>query len=59
VLSQFEPNMRVTLARVRHNDYRGLAGTVKRTVKSRNVVVIQCDNGKLYDANPENLELNP
>lgn len=43
--------------RVRHPEYRGLTGTVKQVIKSRGVVAILCDNGKRYDAFPENIEL--
>lgn len=43
--------------KVRHAEFRGVCGTVERTVKSRGVVVVRCDNGKRYDALPENIEL--
>jgi hypothetical protein len=59
-LEQFKPGMRVILARVRHADWQGVTGTVRRAVKSRQVVTVDCD-GKghysLYDAKPENLDI--
>jgi len=45
---------------VRHADFRGLHGTVKRVVKkgfNGPYVTVVCDNGKLYDADPENVML--
>lgn len=53
----FNKGDRVRLAeKVLHPEFRGLTGTVKKTVKSRGVVTVICDNGKRYDALPENLE---
>lgn len=40
---------------VRHAEYRGMRGTIKRIVKSRNVITIVCENGEYYDALPENV----
>lgn len=42
---------------VLHEEFRGLLGTVKKTVKSRGVIEIQCENGKPYRAFPQNVEL--
>lgn len=42
---------------VLHPEYRGLTGTVKKVIKSRNVINVICDNGKRYDAYPQNVEL--
>lgn len=53
----YEPGERVKLSeRVLHPEFRGQTGTVKRTVKSRQVVTVALDNGERYDARPENLE---
>ena len=41
---------------VRHQDVAGLTGTVKRAVKSRNVVTINLDRGDSYEAYPANVE---
>lgn len=43
--------------KVLHPEYRGLTGTVKKIVKSRNVVEVLCNNGKIYRAYPQNVEL--
>lgn len=43
--------------KVRHEEYRGMTGYVNKVVKSRGVVVVLCENGKRYDAQPENVEL--
>lgn len=43
--------------KVRHAEYRGMMGTVKKVIKSRNMVAVICDNGKRYDAFPENVEV--
>jgi len=52
----FQPGDRVTLSRVKHEEFRGQQGTVRRYIKSRNVVEIKLDDGKLYDSYPENLD---
>jgi ribosomal protein L21E len=53
----FEPGERVRLSdRVFHPNFRGLTGTVKRTVKTRQIVEVLLDNGEEYGARPENLE---
>ena len=53
----YEPGERVRLSeRVLHPEYRGKVGTVKRTIKTRQVVAVILDGGKEYDARPENLE---
>ena len=58
IMRPFSPGDRVHLSgKVLHAEFRGLCGTVVRSVKSRGVVVIHCDNGKNYDAFPENVEL--
>lgn len=47
---------------VRHAEYRGLIGTVKRVVKSRGVVTVNVRlNGcqTTYDAFPDNLFIPP
>ncbi|MDR3560505.1 MAG: hypothetical protein P4N59_03545 [Negativicutes bacterium] len=53
-----ETDNRVRLTeKVLHEEFRGMTGTVKRFIKSRGVVWVECDNGKRYDAYPENIEL--
>lgn len=42
---------------VRHKEYAGRIGQVRKTVKSRNVVCVIFDDGTTYDALPENVEL--
>jgi len=44
------------LSTVRHQDVAGLAGTVRRAVKSRNVVSVNLDRGDSYEAFPGNVE---
>ena len=44
-------------AGVRHKEYAGLAGVIKKAVKSRNVYTIALDDGRYYDAAPENVEV--
>jgi hypothetical protein len=52
-----EPGERVRLSeRVLHPEFRGQIGTVKRTIKSRQMVAVILDGGAEYDARPENLE---
>lgn len=47
---------RITLSNnVRHAEFRGQQGTIERVIKSRNMVVVICDNGQYYDALPENV----
>lgn len=60
-LKDFQVGQRVRLADdVRHAEFRGMIGTVRRLVKSRNVVVVEgvTDSGfeKRYDADPGNVE---
>lgn len=43
--------------KVRHAEFRGLCGQVKQVVKTRGVVKIMCENGKRYEALPENIEV--
>lgn len=43
--------------KVRHAEFAGLTGTIQRIIKSRGIVVVLCDNGKRYDAFPENVKL--
>jgi hypothetical protein len=43
--------------KVRHAEYRGLVGTVKKIIKSRGLITVVCENGKRYDAFPENVEV--
>lgn len=53
----YEPGERVRLSeRVLHPEFRGRAGTVKRTIKSRQMVAVILDGGTEYEARPENLE---
>jgi hypothetical protein len=53
----YAPGERVRLSeRVLHPEYRGKVGTVKRTIKSRQMVAVILDSGTEYDARPENLE---
>lgn len=55
-LSDFKTGDRVQLGPdVLHKTYAGVTGTVKKTVKRRNVIVVVCDDGKSYDAYPENV----
>lgn len=52
-----QPGDRVRLlTTVRHQDVAGLAGTVKRVVKSRHVVTVNLDRGDSYEALPANVE---
>ncbi len=56
VLASFSEGERVCLSeKVIHPEFRGLHGTVKRTIKSRGLVNVICDNGQRYDAFPENI----
>jgi hypothetical protein len=43
--------------KILHPEYRGLTGTVKKVIKSRGVISVMCNNGKRYDAYPQNVEL--
>jgi hypothetical protein len=43
--------------KVLHPEYRGMTGTVKKVIKSRGVISVMCNNGKRYDAYPQNVEL--
>jgi hypothetical protein len=53
----YEPGERVRLSdRVLHPEFRGQTGSVKRTIKSRQMVDVILDNGEVYGARPENLE---
>lgn len=52
-----EPGDQVRLRdTVRHKDVAGLTGTVKRAIKSRQIVSISLDNGSTYEAFPANVE---
>jgi hypothetical protein len=54
----FNTGDRVRLSNnVLHAEFRGMMGTVKRVIKTRNMVWVECDNGKRYDAFPTNVEL--
>lgn len=54
--TQIEPGERVTIGpNARHAEFRGLAGTVRRYIKSRDVVEVRLDNGRFYDAHPANV----
>ncbi len=44
---------------VLHEEFRNLPAVVEKTVKSRRVVVVRLDNGKRYDAFPENVVVEP
>lgn len=58
-LTEFHAGQAVKLAdTVRHPEFRGLVGMVKRTVKSRNVVTVEVKQSgfyKTYDAIPNNV----
>ena len=41
---------------VRHANFAGLLGKVRGPVKSRQVVTVEVDDGRYYDANPENVQ---
>lgn len=57
-MKSYDVGVRVRLSeRIFHPEFRGQIGTVKRVIKSRQVVAVLLDNGKSYDARPENLEL--
>lgn len=51
-----QPGCRVILARVNHPDFVGKLATVKRIIKSRQVVEVRLDDGTRYDAFPCNLD---
>ena len=53
----YNPGERVRLSeRVLHPEFRGQIGTVKRTIKSRQMVAVILDSGTEYEARPENLD---
>ena len=52
----FSKGDRVTLSRVRDDRYRGHVGTVRRAVKSRQVITVDLDDGRIYDAVPANID---
>ena len=57
-VSGFKQGDRIRLRdTVLHIEYRGMLGTVIRAVKSRGVITVEDENGKRYDAYPENVEL--
>lgn len=58
-LRPFAKDDRVVLARVRHEACRGKSGRVEQVVRSRCVIKVRCDDGELYEAAPENLDLAP
>lgn len=62
MIARFPKGARVTLARVKHEGWRGCSGTVRQYVKCRGSVTVEVD-GKghynLYDAMPENLDVFP
>jgi hypothetical protein len=64
-LSDFKKGDRIIMSRVCRMDYRGMTGTVRRTVKRDETVVIDVDgiNPKLttsiYRAAPENIDKLP
>jgi hypothetical protein len=64
-LSDFAKGDRVVLARVHQLDYRGKTGTVRRTVKHDQTVVVDVDGTdprlttSIYRAAPENLDKVP
>jgi len=41
--------------KAQHPEFRGLTGAVEKFVKSRKVYVIRLDDGRRYDAYPENV----
>ena len=50
------PGTRIKLAdTVTHAEFKGMAGTVKRYIKSSKTVVVICDNGEQYGAYPGNV----
>lgn len=53
----FNVGEKVRLTTVLHTEFSGMTGTVKKIIKSRNLVTVLCDNGERYDAKPENVEL--
>lgn len=53
----FNVGEKVKLTTVLHSEFSGMTGTVKKIIKSRKLVTVLCDNGKRYDARPENVEL--
>ena len=57
-LAKFQPGAAVRLTEnVLHVGYRNLCGRVVRTIKSRGMVTVECENGSRYDAFPQNVEL--
>lgn len=57
-LAPFQPGCAVRLTEgATHLGFRNLRGHVVRTVKSRRLVRVLCENGELYEAFPENVEL--
>jgi hypothetical protein len=46
-------------AGVRHESYIGLKGHVEKAIKSRNVYAVRLEDGRLYDAIPNNVVLLP
>lgn len=57
-LQQFQPGDIVQLSDdIRHDAFRGMQGCVTKTIKSRGMVVVICDNGQRYEAFPENVTM--
>jgi hypothetical protein len=55
-MDRFVKGLRVRLSEnVLHAEFRNLPGMVEKTVKSRRVVVVKLDNGRKYDAFPDNV----
>lgn len=47
---------RVTLGpNVLHKQFAGLPGIVRKAIASRNVYAVRLDDGRSYDASPENV----
>lgn len=57
-LEKFQPGAPVRLTEnVLHVGYRNRRGRVVRTIKSRGMVMVECENGQRYDAFWQNVEL--
>lgn len=56
-LSLFSVGDHVKLTAVSHEEFSGKEGIVARKIKCHNFVRVGFDDGKVYDAFPENLEV--
>jgi len=41
---------------VLHAEFKGILGTIKKIVKTKNIIEVTCDNGKPYRAYLSNVE---